>query len=105
MSKLITLNSFFISVWLPVSVSACNNSGDPLINKQPTHGYTSEINKLIAAGSRVESTSNDSLQLIAARLYEINKASDSKQALVYAELFETKYYWQGADHKKAMTTP
>ncbi|MGF7078954.1 hypothetical protein [Mucilaginibacter sp. UYCu711] len=103
MFKQAAVNSFFIAVWLLISLSACNNSGNQLIKKQSGGSNTAEINKLIAAGKRVESASNDSSQIIAARLYEINKASGDKRALVYAELFETKYYWQGADHKKAMT--
>jgi DNA-binding CsgD family transcriptional regulator len=103
MFKQTAVNSFFIAAWLLISVSACNNSGDPLIDKQSGGGNAADINKLIAAGIRVENINNDSLQIIAARLYDINKASGDKKALVYAEMFDTNYYWQGADHKKAMT--
>ncbi len=101
MFKLTAVNSFFIAAWALLSISACKNSGDPLINRQSGGDNPTEINKLIAAGKRVGN--NDSLQIIAARLYAINKTSGNKQALVYAEMFETDYYWQGADHKKAMT--
>jgi DNA-binding CsgD family transcriptional regulator len=103
MFKQTPINSYFVAVWLIIiSLLACNNDGHPLNNKLSDNDYSTAIKTLIATGKRVTNLKNDSLQIVANKLYEINKASGNKEALVYAELFETDYYWQAADHKKAM---
>ena len=102
MFKLTPVNSFFVTLWLVIAISACNNTSDSLINKQSDSNSPAEVKRLIANGKRVINRKNDSLKIVANKLYEINKASGNKEALVYAELFETDYYWQDADHKKAM---
>jgi DNA-binding CsgD family transcriptional regulator len=93
---------FFIGICLIISFQACNNTNSPLINKQSTSKTAAEIKKLITTGKRVETINNDSLQIVAKRLYQLQKQTGDNTALVYAELFEANYYWQAANHKEAM---
>jgi hypothetical protein len=92
---------FFASLVLMLYISACNNPPKQPGNKQ-NDTYSAKIARQIAAGKRVENINNDSLKIVALDLYQLNKLSGNDTAMVYAELFEATYYWQAADHRKAM---
>ncbi len=97
-------NCFFITLWLFLALVACHQAQPSLTIKQSNSIYNAKVKQLITAGKRVESVNNDSLKIIAKQLYQLNKLSGDNTALVYAELFETNYYWQAANHQKAMQT-
>jgi hypothetical protein len=92
-----------ISLLLILSIQGCDNTGNQAGKPVTGAADTVKIKKLIAHGSRLENTDNDSLLIISRALYQINSATPNNKAQVYAVLFKAIYYWQSADHEKAMT--
>jgi hypothetical protein len=102
MCKQNLLITFLLGTWFITSISACNNAETESTEKLLKDKNAIEIKKLIASGRRAESGNNDSLQIVADRLFQLQKLTGDKPALAYAELFESNYHWQAAHHKLAM---
>lgn len=56
----------------------------------------------IAAGNRLADINSDSLKIITQALYDLHKVSGNDSALVYADFFESTYYWHNGGYQKAM---
>jgi hypothetical protein len=92
---------FFTTLWLLINLSACHNS--TVVKKASKSQVSSAvIKKLIALGEHFENAKKDSMPGIAKQLYSINGATGDPTALFYAEILESKYYWESVDYKKAM---
>jgi tetratricopeptide (TPR) repeat protein len=102
MFKLTLTKCIFASAWLFAVLPACNNGHNALTAKQNQNESAPQVKALIVKGRAAESGQNDSLKSIATQLYKLSEQSDNKEGLVWAELFETDYYWQNSDHQQAM---
>jgi len=98
MFKLTFFKLFFASILLLLGLQACNRSA----KKQPSGPDTLKIKHLIAAGKRLENINNDSILIVAKKLYALNDEIGNTTALVYAQMFEATYYWQAANHTRSM---
>lgn len=82
-----------------LGLMACNNNKN--VKSLPAGTDSSEIEKQIIIGKKYTTSNQDSLKIVFDKLYALNKKTGDKKALVYAQKFESEYYWQNSDHKKS----
>jgi tetratricopeptide (TPR) repeat protein len=80
-------------------LTACKPTNAPVYKAA---SVDSLIRVNIAEGNRLAEVNNDSLKITSQTLYDLYRSSASDSALVYADFFESIYYWHNAGHQKAM---
>lgn len=80
-------------------LAACKPANAPVYKSA---SVDSLIRLSIAEGNRLAEVNNDSLKITSQTLYDLYRSSASDSALVYADFFESIYYWHNAGHQKAM---
>jgi len=102
MSRLNFLLFLLAPLCFLLALQACKNTVQQKNSNETDTSYQREIAQQIAKAKRLENDNNDSLPAIVKQLYQLNKLSGDKTALVYAELYEGIFYWQASDHHRSM---
>jgi tetratricopeptide (TPR) repeat protein len=94
-----SLPRFLIGFYIIAIISSCKQS--PLI-KRPSPATQHTIDSLITLGNELVNSHIDSLPLVSVKLSRAAQATQNKIALVYSELFMSRYYWLSGNHEQSM---
>ncbi|MFD2872959.1 hypothetical protein ACFS5N_10805 [Mucilaginibacter ximonensis] len=89
-----------LATWLIISLPACRRDSDSLTESKNQNSL--QIKALIVKARQAENGNNDTLKKIVNQLYKLSAQTGNKEGFVWAEMMDADYYWQNADHKRAM---
>ncbi|OKS87365.1 tetratricopeptide repeat protein [Mucilaginibacter polytrichastri] len=92
-----------IALWSLAILSSCRQHASTQNTYKPNaYADTAHVSQLIARAGKIENADTKLLLPIIQQLYHINIHTGNKKALVYAEIFQSTYFWQSANHSQAM---